>query len=283
MVGGLPTDIVIPVMGPTGVGKSTFINTLLGKDKDTMLVGHDISSCTSKIEYAIIDNPSPLEGHRVIIVDTPGFDDTFVDDVEILRRISVWLASSYDANMKLGGIIYLLSIGDKRMKGTTRRNLDMFHQLCGDKGLARVILGTTNWGEVDDNTGKMREQQLAKTFSNLMNASGSTRKLLRFHKTKESARAFLGVILERLKFRGNEILNDNVLRIQNELVELNRNIPETEAGKKLLYTLEQLLEIQKNQAEDFEELSASLAKQIAELHVSLPRKWYLKIFGKNPT
>ena len=59
-----------------------------------MLVGHDISSCTSKVQYAVIDNPPPLEGHRVIIVDTPSFDDTYEDDVEILRRIAVWLASS---------------------------------------------------------------------------------------------------------------------------------------------------------------------------------------------
>ena len=61
-----------------------------------MPVGHDISSCTSTLQYAIVDNPSTrkLEGRRVIIVDTPGFDDTYEDDVEILRRIAVWLASS---------------------------------------------------------------------------------------------------------------------------------------------------------------------------------------------
>jgi hypothetical protein len=58
-----------------------------------MVVGHDLSSCTSTLQYEIVD-PSPRTGHRVIIVDTPGFDDTFVDDVEILRRIAVWLASS---------------------------------------------------------------------------------------------------------------------------------------------------------------------------------------------
>ena len=60
-----------------------------------MRVGHDLWSCTSTIQYAIVDNPSPrFKGHRVIIVDTPGFDDTYEDDVEILRRIAVWLASS---------------------------------------------------------------------------------------------------------------------------------------------------------------------------------------------
>ena len=59
-----------------------------------MPVGHDILSCTSSLQYAIVDDPPPRKGHRVIIVDTPGFDDTYVDDVEILRRIAVWLASS---------------------------------------------------------------------------------------------------------------------------------------------------------------------------------------------
>ena len=51
-------------------------------------------SCTSKLQYEIVDNPHPLKDYRVIIVDTPGFDDTYMDDVEILRRIGVWLASS---------------------------------------------------------------------------------------------------------------------------------------------------------------------------------------------
>ena len=58
-----------------------------------MLVGRGISRCTSTVQYAIVD-PSPRKGHRVIIVDMPGFDDTYEDDVEILRRIAVWLASS---------------------------------------------------------------------------------------------------------------------------------------------------------------------------------------------
>ena len=63
-----------------------------------MPVGHDISSCTSALRYAIVDNNQlsthKPEGRRVIIVDTPGFDDTYEDDVKILRRIAVWLASS---------------------------------------------------------------------------------------------------------------------------------------------------------------------------------------------
>jgi hypothetical protein len=60
-----------------------------------MPVGHDILSCTSTPQYAIVDDPPPRKGHRVIIVDTPGFDNTYLNDKEILRRIAAWLSSSY--------------------------------------------------------------------------------------------------------------------------------------------------------------------------------------------
>ena len=142
--------------------------------------------------------------------------------------------------MKLGGIIYLLSIADK-MKGTTRKNLDIFHQLCGDEALSkvRVVLGTTKWKQMNEGIGENRERQLAKIFWSTITASGS--KMLRFDRTEKSARAFLDAILCQLKFGKNgEILNDNVLQIQKEIVDLSRRIPETAAGKVLSYTLERL-------------------------------------------
>lgn len=62
-----------------------------------MKVGHDIDSCTTDLSPVIFD-PIPgfpgLKGYRLVLLDTPGFDDTFVDDVEILRRIAAWLAAS---------------------------------------------------------------------------------------------------------------------------------------------------------------------------------------------
>ena len=172
--------------------------------------------------------------------------------------------------MTLGGVIYLLSIAERRMTGKTRRDLDMFLQLCGDKALAKVVLGTTNWGEVDETVGQKREEQLAKTFWNPMTASGS--KFLRFDRTERSARAFLDAILGQLEFGENgEILNNNVMQIQNEIVDLGRRIPETSAGKELRYTLKQLLERQKEEeiSEEVAVLSASLKKQIDELQISL--------------
>ena len=71
----------------------------------------------------------------------------------------------------------------------------MLCQLCGNDALAKVVLGTTHWGEVDENKGKMHEQQLVNTW-NTMTDSGS--KSLRFDQTEVSARAFLDAILGQL-------------------------------------------------------------------------------------
>ncbi|KAH6884305.1 hypothetical protein BKA70DRAFT_1339604 [Coprinopsis sp. MPI-PUGE-AT-0042] len=111
---GQDDDIIILVMGPTGVGKSTFINKYIGNG--AAAVGHQLQSCTRDVTWylaavppTLAQNPR-LEHRRLIMVDTPGFDDTFSDDSEILKRISVWLAQSYNERGFVSGIIYMSDI-----------------------------------------------------------------------------------------------------------------------------------------------------------------------------
>ena len=62
-----------------------------------MEVSDELESCTTKVQHAIIEkipNRPLLKGRRLIIVDTPGFGDTYMEDPQILDRIAVWLASS---------------------------------------------------------------------------------------------------------------------------------------------------------------------------------------------
>lgn len=95
-------------MGPAGVGKSTvslscddqvlyfnwghqMINQIAGEPVVT--VGHDLQPGSSSIQHVIIPHPTD-SSRRIILVDTPGFDDTYIDDSDILRRIALWLARS---------------------------------------------------------------------------------------------------------------------------------------------------------------------------------------------
>ena len=71
-----------------------FINNLVGED--VVAVGQTMESCTADITEVVVEIPNNpfFNGRRLIVVDTPGFDDTKGDDLEILRRIALWLASS---------------------------------------------------------------------------------------------------------------------------------------------------------------------------------------------
>ncbi|KAG6852773.1 hypothetical protein C0991_009213 [Blastosporella zonata] len=229
---GREGDLVIPIMGPTGAGKSTFINTLLGKN--FARVGHELQSETQHIHHYRL----PGVNRRVFIVDTPGFDDTSTGDREILRRIAVWMAKSYSSDMKVAGIIYLQEITQTRVTGTTRKNLDMFEKLCGPNAATSIILATTKWGEVKSTVGEQREAQLRDEHWKDMLMDGS--KMRRFDGTQNSAQKIVNEILARKAL--------DAAHIQSELVEVDKLLAETDAGRTLRYTLKELLEQQKKMA-----------------------------------
>ncbi|KAF9465249.1 P-loop containing nucleoside triphosphate hydrolase protein [Collybia nuda] len=262
------TDIVIPVMGPTGVGKSTFVNTLYGSTVTT--VGHGVSSCTAALQPCVLPAPvGAFEGRRIIIVDTPGFDDTYLDDSEILRRIAAWLAMSYKKEMKIAGVIYLHDISQPRILGTVTKNFGMFRKLCGDEILSSVILGTTKWGQTDHKSEKRREHQLReKSDWKEMLEKGAT--MHRFLDDHDSAWDMVNSVLQRTQ----EV---NALYIQHELVDMEKLIPDTDAGRHLRGELEKILKTVRSREGHPQRGGATEQKtmeDIQKVHQSLQ---YLKI------
>ncbi|KDQ53013.1 hypothetical protein JAAARDRAFT_442684 [Jaapia argillacea MUCL 33604] len=106
-------DLVVAIMGPTGSGKSNLIDTLMEqKGTGDQRSGNPLRSCTDKVQAARLP-PALAERHlpgtakRVVLVDTPGFDDTNKTDMDILNMIGAWLAKTYKNHVKLAGIIFL--------------------------------------------------------------------------------------------------------------------------------------------------------------------------------
>ncbi|KAL4872762.1 hypothetical protein BDV12DRAFT_193106 [Aspergillus spectabilis] len=91
-------DMVVLVMGITGVGKSTFISKLIGEDVG---IGHDLSSYTKGVGI----HSMALKDRLVYLIDTPGFNDTWRSDTEILKEISFILSQIYRKGMKLAGAL----------------------------------------------------------------------------------------------------------------------------------------------------------------------------------
>ena len=205
-------------MGVTGAGKSSFISLLCDQKIE---IGHDLQACTSSVDVYVC-NLYPNQ--TIYLVDTPGFDDTNRSDTEVLREIAGWLTDSYSKDVKLNGIIYFHRISDIRMQGSAKKNLALFKKLCGENALKNVVLATSMWDKVPRDEAQKREDQLKSTpeFWGWMMSKGS--KTYRHNNTKESARNLLKHFLP---------MDKTVLALQDDMVNKNKTLDETGAGKEL--------------------------------------------------
>ncbi|KAI6102829.1 P-loop containing nucleoside triphosphate hydrolase protein, partial [Pisolithus sp. B1] len=133
-------------------------------------VGHDLTSCTSEIKATKLK----LEEDSVVLVDTPGIDDTNKSDMHILKLISDWLKAEYPTPQPiLSAILYFHRISDNRMAGTPLKNLRFFEKLCGKNAMSKVTLVTTMWDEVDTEVGTERLKELKEVHWKTMVSRGS--------------------------------------------------------------------------------------------------------------
>jgi hypothetical protein len=170
-------------------------------------------------------------GQKIYLVDTPGFDDDYRSDSEILREVATWLNHAHKSKLKLSGIIYLQRITDVRIGGSGIRNIKMFKKLCGDDGLGSVVLATTFWNYFPDKQqAKDRESQFMEK-DNLwkpMIQQGS--KVFRQDQDKVSAELIVGYLMERRR--------PVILDIQREMVEQELPLGSTGAGEVVASDLE---------------------------------------------
>jgi len=229
----LDTDIVIALMGPTGSGKSNIIDTLA--DQPGRRASSRLELCTTEVRAVRLYN-HPVHGDRLVLVDTPGFDDTNKSDLEILQIVSDWLQNIYEKNIKLAGIMYLHRITDNRMAGTPHRNLRMFGGLCGVQAAKKVVLVTTMWDKVQHDTGARRENELFATYWKKMIDYGAS--TCRFSNSADSAWGIIDIILKQHE--------TEVLLLQEEIVDLKKALNETQAGRMLYSDLQRLLAEQRD-------------------------------------
>ncbi|KAF9260262.1 hypothetical protein L218DRAFT_989712 [Marasmius fiardii PR-910] len=188
---------------------------------------------------------------QVVLIDTPGFDDTNVSDADILELIATFLASTYQHGKKLAGVLYLHRISDVRMGGIATRNFKMFRQLCGEKTLKNVVIVTTMWSKVTPNEGVARERELKSDELFFKPVLDKKAQLVRHDNTPETARAILSLLVQ------NEPLP---LRIQSELVDEGaKSIADTAAGGELDRELKKQMEKHK---EEMVQLEAEMKEAI---------------------
>jgi len=220
-----PNGRIVVVMGPTGAGKSTFIERATGHDGKT--IGHKLRSFTSDIRT--VRTTHPTAGYPVLLVDTPGFDDMDGSDMEIIIRVVEFLVKIYKGDFDLASIVYLHKISDNRMTRAVPKNLRIFTSLCGQKVMPSVALATTMWSKVTSVEGNGREEELRCDFWKEMVEAGC--RIHRFKDTHDSAWHIIGDDSER---------SNTAVLFQSEVVNAALPLTETRA-RKMIDELEQTI------------------------------------------
>lgn len=166
-----------------------------------------------------------IDGKEIVLLDTPGFDDTYDSDADILERIAEYLHSSYQSGTLLSGMILLQPININRLTLSERKRTRLFKKVLGENAYHRVIIGTTMWDNmVNVEQGNMNRNE-RKTRDDVwgdMTALGA--RVIDHRDTTESAHNIIRQII-----RSNTRVQ---LKLQQELSG-NGNLYETSAGKQL--------------------------------------------------
>ncbi|KAF9054767.1 nucleoside phosphatase family-domain-containing protein [Panaeolus papilionaceus] len=223
---------VVLILGPTGAGKSSFLEALSGPSQKLSLSSNQLAGYTQHISAFTVVN-AKLDRYPITLVDTPGFSDSKFSEKEILDMVKAWLNQNH---WPLVRILYLIPINGTRLPGTQRKTLEMLRKLLNPSGrteLKHLMFVTTMWDMLHSegalSRGQSNFQQLCdKQLKGFINEGA---KIVKFANTRLSALQVLdaGVVdgqytsFFTLEFRTPQLYQDLYERIENALLE-KRNI-----------------------------------------------------------
>ncbi|RXW12487.1 hypothetical protein EST38_g13368 [Candolleomyces aberdarensis] len=120
------------------------------------------------------------------------------------------------------------------MSGSTRLNYEVFHKMCGEKAMERAVMATTHWDSIIPTSGEDREHELRVFWKDIL-SEGAVMKRIQ-DPSADSHR----IIDHILHIHHAQV----AIQIQKELVDMDKRIPRTEAGKLLRCTLQEYLQMQ---------------------------------------
>ncbi|EPT00186.1 hypothetical protein FOMPIDRAFT_14168, partial [Fomitopsis schrenkii] len=179
------------VMGRTGTGKTSFINTAT---ESHLAVGSALSSRTHNIQ---LSRPVRCDSRRVVLIDTPGLDDTSRSTEDAIRMVSAYLAKMRKKGRVMQGAIYLHRISDNRMGQVALQSLHAFQNLCAQEALHHIAIVLSMWEDVAPDVRDGRRKALCERelyFKPLIEAGAVA---LAYDRTADSAHEVIQYLVKR--------------------------------------------------------------------------------------
>lgn len=100
-----------------------------------------------------------LDNTHVRLLDTPGFDDSHRSEVQILRLLAQYLATSYVGDAKLSGVIFIQTLNEERAISSEKTRLRLYKKLLGEEAYGQVVIACTKWKDADE-AKRLKEQRV---------------------------------------------------------------------------------------------------------------------------
>lgn len=213
------------------------------------------------------------------LIDTPGFDDTERENLDLLKELIACLTLLDRRGGHIAGIFYLHRITDPRMSGSAIKSLSIFKLLVGPRAMPLVRLVSTRWNDIkaspaDVAKAEATEKQLctSEKFWGTCIADGGL--VLRHHGDQASAEAVIDSVLKKTKSPKTR------LSIVEELQDKQLPLLETGVGRFISEDTEKLARqyeadianLKRDQQAALEDKDHELAKQLAEEEAEFHRR-----------
>lgn len=204
-----------------------------------------------------------LDGQRVTLIDTPGFDDSERSDADILGLVAAYMADSYEQGMLLTGILFLQPINQPRLQGSEMRRTRLFKKLLGEDAYQRVVIATTMWNQLTETEATARQNQRMSRNDvwGDMVSRGAT--VVRYDDNAQSA----ALIVRRLARHTTPV----ELQIQHELIANGGRVALTSAGRQLDEDLGAVISKLREEIEALRRERSATAEEIRELREKIQR------------
>ncbi|KAF9034794.1 hypothetical protein BJ165DRAFT_1511648 [Panaeolus papilionaceus] len=246
LAGTLANSNAFLILGPTGAGKSTFIE-VLAPNGPLQISSNQLDGFTQSIStYRIVNVERQSE--PVYLVDLPGFADTKISVMSIVSMLKEWLKVTRLSNFCR--VLYFTPINNPRLPGSHRQVLRTFDALTGVAAGQSITLITTMWNTIwGDNATNRAERNFEQLRDGVWKEFVTNRSWIgKFYNTQESTLSILdsafdnGIALPKYHFEQvtdtlreasyaehiREDLQSRIQSLQNQLVNLNSDLEEAE-------------------------------------------------------